>query len=99
MSNERLCANIDFATTILQWRGHAKGGDPEGVCLVEALHYATIGVDSGAGDEYHEALKAVADAIGIPVHKLADWNDAEERTIDDLYVAFGKAKLLAVGSI
>lgn len=99
MSNERLCANIDFATTLLQWRGHAKGGDPEGVCIVEALHYATIGVDSGAGDEYHEALEAVASAIGIPVHKLADWNDAEERTIDDLYVAFGKAKLLAVGSI
>jgi hypothetical protein len=99
MSNERLWANIDFATTLLQFLGHAKGSDPEGVCLVEALHYATIGVDSGAGDEYHEALQAVADAIGIPVPGLAAWNDAEERTIDDLYVAFGKAKLLAVGSI
>lgn len=99
MTNERLHANLDLATVLLQTAGFAQAGETPGLDVLEALHHATVGCDAGAHDEYQECLAHVAAAIGISVVELASWNDAEGRTIDDVYVAFAKAKLADAGAI
>ena len=86
------------ARNLLDREGHAKHAlrDETGYCQLGARNMATFGTQRfvwGHPDRkaFHAAKEALTDAVGVPSEELVDWNNAPERTKEEVLAAFDRA--------